>query len=269
MKKTGLLFVLAFSALGLAWNNEFGVIPKTFQVQLSGNTVLYSNLYHDGDKASLDETYLQLNLIPTIRVSPVRGIEFNFSYPFRSDEDMKDATGFWGPILGIKYGSPSSAGFLNFVFPAGSKNLLGNGENPSPALIFGGTSFYGNWESFGIRLHSWYFWDFNEHSADELLFLIRPELNLGLIQIGLGFPFEWIFGNSSAWISNTPGTVRAIGGGEDFEYVMVFSIQPKAVIDLGKIKVEPYFSIPLWKYTSKHAFMYYSFTRGVDAKLNF
>ena len=40
MKKTGLLFVLAFSALGLAWNNEFGVIPKTFQVQLSGNTVL-------------------------------------------------------------------------------------------------------------------------------------------------------------------------------------------------------------------------------------
>ena len=58
MKKTGLLFVLAFSALGLAWNNEFGVIPKTFQVQLSGNTVLYSNLYHDGDKASLDETYL-------------------------------------------------------------------------------------------------------------------------------------------------------------------------------------------------------------------
>ena len=45
---------------------------------------------------------------------------------------------------------------------------------------------------------------------------------------------------------------------------------PQEYLQSGwRIKVEPYFSIPLWKYTSKHAFMYYSFTLGVDAKLNF
>lgn len=275
MKKILLLAVFALTTLSFAWENEYGVIQKMFQVELNGNINFYNSQYYDGDKSDLEDEETQTNVIPTIRVRPVRGIEFNFTYPFR-DDGMKDGTGFWGPIVGFKYGGSSSAGFLQFVFPAGAKKLLGNnggnGEKPSPALIFGGTNFFGNWESFGIRLHSWYFMDFNDNSADELFILLRPEINFGMIRIGVGFPFEFLFANSSVWISNTPGTIRAAGlslEDDDFGYVMAFSIQPKVIINLGKIDLEPFFSIPLWKYTNSSAMMAYGFTLGMDAKINF
>ena len=113
-----LFAVLSSSAYAMM--NEYGVISKTFQVDLNAYGVFYRSVFHDDNDADLsdDAEESQLNLMPTIRVSPARGIEFSFSYPIR-DDGMKSVTGVWGPILGFKYGSPSSAGFIDFVFPAG------------------------------------------------------------------------------------------------------------------------------------------------------
>ncbi|MCK9182152.1 MAG: hypothetical protein M0P13_04635 [Fibrobacteraceae bacterium] len=275
MKKKSLLvfFILSFCTSLFAMMNEYGVISSNLEVELSGYGVFYRNYYSNGHKSSLSDSAedSQLNLMPTIRVRPVRGLEFNFSYPIR-DDGLKNSTGFWGPILGFKYGSPSSAGFFNLVFPAGAKNLLGNGESPEPALIFGGTKFFGGESKFGIRIHSWYFWDFNEHSADELYFLVRPEFNFGQIRVGVGFPFELYLANSTSWIDNTPGHVRALGGSDDddeFGYAMNISIEPKVTIDLGALSVEPYFSFPLWRYTNKSALLYTGYTLGVAARFDF
>lgn len=270
MKKSGpivfaLVALLVSSAFALM--NEYGVIRSTFQLELSAYGAFYRTGFHDGDDYSLSEKESQLNLMPTIRVRPVRGLEFNFTYPIR-DDGLKNATGVWGPILGLKYGSPSSAGFLEFVFPSGSKKLLGNGDSPAPALVFGGTSLYGNPESFGVRLHSWYFWDFNDYSADELYFLVRPEFDFGMLRVGIGFPFEFLFGNDTYWGSNTPGNVRATGYGDedDFGYTMSISIEPKVTVRLGKFDVEPYFSIPLWEYTNSSALLIDGFTMGCAAR---
>lgn len=273
MKKILACAIVALScSSAFAMMNEYGVISSMFQVELTAYGSFYRSAYHDGDDYDISDETSQLNLLPTIRFRPVRGLEFSFTYPIR-DDGMKDVTGVWGPILGLKYGSQSSAGFIDFVFPAGSKKLLGNGENPSPALVFGGTNFYGNWESFGVRLHSWYFWDFNKRSADELYLLIRPEFNFGMIRVGLGFPFEFQFGSDNTWISNAPGNVRAEGygskDGDEFGYTMSFSIEPKVTIDLGKISVEPYFSIPIWEYTNDAAVLYDGWTLGCAARLKF
>lgn len=270
MKKWILLGLSLLCPSAYSMWNEYGVIPSTFEVELSAYGAFYRSAYHDGDDASLSDKESQLNLIPTIRVRPVKGLEFNFSYPIR-DDGLKNSTGTWGPMLGLKYGGPSSAGFLEFVFPAGDKKLLGNGENPSPALVFGGTNFYGSWESFGVRLHSWYFWDFNKYSADELYFLVRPEFNFGMIRLGLGFPFEFLFGSDDAWVSNTPGNVRAVGytDEDEFGYTMTISIEPKVTINLGKFDVEPYFSIPLWEYTNDAAVLLDGFTLGCAMRVKF
>ncbi len=275
MKKSGsiaFVFALVVSVAASAWAgfNEYGVIRSTFAVELDAYGAFYRTAYYDGDNASLDDEESQLNLLPTIRIRPVRGLEFSFTYPVR-DDGMKDATGVWGPILGFKYGSPSSAGFVSFVFPAGSKKLLGNGDKPSPALIFGGSSLYGNPESFGVRLHSWYFWDFNDYSGDELYFLVRPEFDFGMIRVGLGFPFEFLFGSDDAWISNAPGNVRAVGYSSDgdFGYTMSISIEPKVTIRLGTFDVEPYFSIPLWEYTNESAVLVDGFTLGASVRFGF
>lgn len=264
-----LSFLFAFSSAYSMWN-EFGVIPSTFEVELNAYGAFYRSIYHDGDDHSLSDKESQLNLVPTVRIRPVKGLEFNFSYPVR-DDGLKNSTGTWGPMLGLKYGGASSAGFLEFVFPAGDKKLLGNGENPSPALVFGGTNFYGSWESFGVRLHSWYFWDFNKYSADELYFLVRPEFNFGMIRLGLGFPFEFQFGSDAAWVSNTPGNVRAIGYTDDdeFGYTMTISIEPKVTVAIGKFDVEPYFSIPLWEYTNDAALLFDGFTLGCALRAKF
>lgn len=260
--------VLLMYASGYSMWNEDGVISSTFAVELNVKGAFYRSFYYDGDNSSLSDDKSQLNLIPTIRIRPVSGLEFNFSYPFR-DDDYKNSTGVWGPMLGIKYGGPSSAGFLEFVFPAGDKDLLGNGETPRPALVFGGSSFYGNRESFGVRLHYWYFWDFNKHSADEVYFLVRPEFDFGMIRLGVGFPFEFQFANSSRWVSNTPGNVRAAGIDDDFGYTMAISIEPKVTVDLGRFDVEPYFSIPLWEYTDENAALYDGFTLGCAFRVKF
>ena len=265
-----LFAVLSSSAYAMM--NEYGVISKTFQVDLNAYGVFYRSVFHDDNDADLsdDAEESQLNLMPTIRVSPARGIEFSFSYPIR-DDGMKSVTGVWGPILGFKYGSPSSAGFIDFVFPAGSKKLLGNGEKPSPALIFGGSNFYGDWKSFGVRLHSWYFWDFNDRSSDELYVLIRPEFNFGTIRVGLGFPFEFLYGSDGGFISNTPCNVRTQGysGKDEFGYTMSVGIEPKVTVNLGLIEVEPYFHIPIWEYTNDAANLYYGYTLGCAAHLKF
>ena len=270
MKKWILLGLALLCPSAYSMWNENGVIPSTFEVELSAYGAFYRSAYHDGDDASLSDKESQLNLVPTIRVRPVKGLEFNFSYPLR-DDGLKNSTGTWGPMLGLKYGGPSSAGFLEFVFPAGDKKLLGNGENPSPALVFGGTNFYGSWELVCVRPPSGDFWDFNKYSADELYFLVRPEFNFGMIRLGLGFPFEFLFGSDDAWVSNTPGNVRAVGytDEDEFGYTMTISIEPKVTINLGKFDVEPYFSIPLWEYTNDAAVLLDGFTLGCAMRVKF
>ena len=80
-----LFAVLSSSAYAMM--NEYGVISKTFQVDLNAYGVFYRSVFHDDNDADLsdDAEESQLNLMPTIRVSPARGIEFSFSYPIRDD----------------------------------------------------------------------------------------------------------------------------------------------------------------------------------------
>lgn len=240
-----------------AFMNENGVIPGLFQVEANFDYVSYQNAYSDGEKATLNKDGSQLNLMPTVRLRPVDGLEFSFSYPVREDDDIKDATGFWGPILGIKYGSPSSAGFFNLVFPSGSKKLLGNGDNPQPVLVFGFTDVFGGRSSFDVRLHSWYWLDLNENSADKMLFLIRPEFSTGIVRIGIGLPIEFYFGSdSNGWIDNAPGHIRSFGSttdDSDLGYAGDISIEPKVLIKLGMLELEPGFSVPIAKFSNKEA----------------
>jgi hypothetical protein len=263
---------LVASAFGFGMINEYGMIPQKLQLDLDGNSVFYRNMHADGDDYSLesDSRESQWNLMPAVRFQIVNGLELSLMYPIR-DDGLKNSTGFWGPVFGIKYGSVNSVGFFDIVFPSGAKDLLGNGEELEPALVFGGTSFYGGAGSaFGVRIHSWYFWDFNEYSADKLYFLIRPEYDLGNVRIGLGFPMEFCFGNDGDWIDNTPGHVRGAGETEDGEigYAGAISIEPKLTFHLNALEIEPSFSIPLWKFSGKNAVLLYGFTMGVSTRLN-
>jgi hypothetical protein len=263
---------LVFCAGASAFMNENGVIPGLFQVEANFDYVSYRNAYSDGDHASLGKDASQMNLMPTVRFRPLDGLEFSFGYPVRNDDDFKNATGFWGPILGIKYGSPSSAGFFDLVFPSGSKKLLGNGDNPQPVLVFGFTDVFGGRSSFDVRLHSWYWLDLNENSADKMLFLIRPEFSTGAVRIGIGLPIEFYFGSDShGWIDNAPGHVRAQGltaDDDDLGYAGDISIEPKVLIKLGKLELEPGFSVPIAKFSNKEAVLYYGYTISMAARVN-
>ena len=267
-----LLSLLAV-AFGFGMMNEYGVIPKMLQLDVYGDYVSYDKGYYDKDDYNLNDSTdeSQINLMPTIRFRIVKGLELSLMYPIR-DDGLKNSTGVWGPVFGIKYGSSTSAGFFEIVFPAGAHDLLGNGEDPQPALVFGGTNFYGGAASaFGVRIHSWYFWDFNDASADKLYFLLRPEYDLGNVRIGLGFPMEFYFGSDYDWIDNTPGRVRAIGkdtGEDEFGYAGVISVEPKLTFQVSSFEIEPSFSIPLWKFAGESTTLLYGFTMSVSARMN-
>ena len=85
-----LSFLLACPSAFSMWN-EYGVIPSTFEVELNAYGAFYRSAYHDGDDRSLSDKESQLNLVPTVRIRPVKGLEFNFSYPIR-DDGLKNST---------------------------------------------------------------------------------------------------------------------------------------------------------------------------------
>ena len=59
MKKILLLAVFALTTLSFAWENEYGVIQKMFQVELNGNINFYNSQYYDGDKSDLEDEETQ------------------------------------------------------------------------------------------------------------------------------------------------------------------------------------------------------------------
>lgn len=262
------LVLALLSVNAFAFINEQGVINGLLQVDISAKYGHYSSFYSDGETGDIKSS-MQFDLYPVIRLRPVQGFEFSLGLPLREDDDMKEATGIWGPILGIKYGHQNSAGFFDIILPYGAKDILGLNKEPQPVLILGGTSVYGS-ESFAVRLHTYYWWDFNDYSADQFFFLVRPEFTLAGFRFGLGFPIEFYFGSDYTWISSAPGVVRASGhsANESLGYSGAISIAPSVLVPIGMFEVEPTFSIPIAKFSNSPANIMYGFTIGCTVRIN-
>ncbi|MFA6623617.1 MAG: hypothetical protein WCS54_05845, partial [Fibrobacteraceae bacterium] len=70
---------------------------------------------------------------------------------------------------------------------------------------------------------------------------------------------------------NAPGHVRAQGltaDDNDLGYAGDISIEPKVLIKLGKLELEPGFSVPIAKFSNKEAVLYYGYTISMAARVN-